>query len=73
MEKVSKESATEAAVGIKITPEMLEAGEREVWASVGGAEGLGGYFSARDLASAVYVAMERRRARTNSTRPKRTR
>jgi len=45
---------------VEITPEMIEAGEAEVSAATGGYD-LGGYFSARDLAIAVYQAMERRR------------
>jgi len=41
---------------IKITHEMIEAGEDAVLSCVGGAD-LGGYFSARDLAVAVFLAM----------------
>ena len=44
--------------GIEITPEMIEAAVEIIWGELGGAE-LGGLFSASDLASSVYLAMER--------------
>jgi len=43
---------------VEITPEMIEAGEGVILGAVGGAD-LGGYFSARDLAAEVYLAMAR--------------
>ncbi len=43
---------------IQITDKMLDAGEAAILGEVGGAD-LGGSFSARDLASAVWKAMSR--------------
>jgi hypothetical protein len=40
----------------EILPAMIEAGEDVVLSEIGGAD-LGGYFSARDLAGKVYLAM----------------
>ena len=45
--------------GIEITLEMIKAGAETVMREVGGAEGLGGYFSAPDLAVAVFRSMSR--------------
>ena len=43
----------------EITAEMITAGEEVILGEVGGAD-LGGYFSARDLARRVYLAMRER-------------
>lgn len=42
---------------IEITPEMIAAGEDAILCVVGGAD-LGGFFSARDLAERVFLAMK---------------
>jgi hypothetical protein len=55
---MEKDSGTKSADEIEITPEMIDAGEDQILGEVGGVEGLGGYFSARELACAVYRAME---------------
>lgn len=51
---------------IEITPEMIDAGESVILCEVGGAEGLGGFFSACALASEVYRAMHTARKSKNS-------
>ena len=43
---------------IEVTPEMIGAGAEAILREVGGAD-LGGFFSARDLAAQVYLAMRR--------------
>ena len=58
-----------ANVDVEITPEMIEAGEHVILGEVGGAD-LGGYFSARDLAVEVFLAMTRT-AHHQSMRPAR--
>jgi hypothetical protein len=50
---------------IEVTQEMMEAGEEAVLQEVGGA-GLGGYFSATDLAVKVYRAMQAARGDNNA-------
>lgn len=42
---------------IEVTPEMIQAGEAAILEEVGGADDLGGYFSAPNLAVKVYRAM----------------
>jgi hypothetical protein len=55
---------TNASVGpedeIELTPEMIEAGEDAIWGELRVPE-LGPDFSARDLAIAVWLAMDQRR------------
>jgi hypothetical protein len=51
---------------IEVTQEMIVAGENAILCEIGRAEGLGGYFSARELAVAVYQAMDTARRVTNS-------
>ena len=41
----------------EITDQMIDAGEDAILRQIGGAEGLGGYFSARELAVLVFRAM----------------
>ena len=56
---------------IEVTPEMIDAGEHAISCEVGGAEGLGPGFSASELASEVYRAMERaRRSRQSQQAPR---
>jgi hypothetical protein len=55
---MEREDDRNATKEIELTPEMIDAGESEILGEVGGAEGLGGFFSARELAARVYRAME---------------
>ena len=43
---------------IVVTPEIIEAGEDVILGQVGGASDVSGFFSARDLATAAYRAMD---------------
>ncbi len=49
----------------KITEAMLDAGEDAIWGRVGGCQDLGGYFSARELALEVYLAMDNLRGNSS--------
>ena len=53
---------------IDVTEAMIEAGTEVILTDLGGAE-LGGLFSASDLASRVYRAMERSRLEATCERP----
>ena len=58
--KAASSEAGAPEAEIEITPEMIEAGAEAILGEVGGAD-LGGFFSAPDLAVAVYRAMHIRR------------
>lgn len=51
---------------IEITRKMIEAGEAVVWSHVSGAESLWPSFSAQDLATEVFLAMDKFRKRSPS-------
>jgi hypothetical protein len=56
VEQDAKDAAAKPTREVEITSAMIEAGVVEIWAELGGAD-LGGHFSAPDLASRIYRAM----------------
>jgi hypothetical protein len=58
---------------IEITPAMVEVGKVAILEEVGGADDLGAFFEAADLAQKVYLAMERRRREAKGSQAPRLR